>query len=96
MLCMFSLMVNFQVNKISELYFCLLFFFSSIANYSFTYPSCLNAGSVYGSLEFHKLTFSQNVKLRVGNNKISLLSITVGLPVSSLEIVTSLTIFNIF
>ncbi|WJX91005.1 hypothetical protein P8452_72843 [Trifolium repens] len=38
------------------------------------------SGTVYGSLEFPKLTFSQNVKLRVGNNKISLLSITVGLP----------------
>ncbi|GAU34773.1 hypothetical protein TSUD_205770, partial [Trifolium subterraneum] len=35
--------------------------------------------TVYGSLEFPKLTFSQNVKLRVGNNKISLLSISVGL-----------------
>ncbi|WJX97020.1 hypothetical protein P8452_78145 [Trifolium repens] len=37
-------------------------------------------GFVYGSLEFPKLTFCQNVKLRVGNNKISLLGITVGLP----------------
>ncbi|XP_058756150.1 beta-galactosidase-like [Vicia villosa] len=36
--------------------------------------------TVYGSLEFPKLTFSKNVKLNVGNNKISLLSITVGLP----------------
>ncbi|RHN64643.1 putative beta-galactosidase [Medicago truncatula] len=39
----------------------------------------INAGSVYGSLEFPKLTFSKNVKLRVGNNKISLLSVAVGL-----------------
>ncbi|XP_058729345.1 beta-galactosidase-like [Vicia villosa] len=38
------------------------------------------SGTVYGSLEFPKLTFSKNVKLNVGNNKISLLSITVGLP----------------
>lgn len=46
----------------------------------------MKAGSVYGSLEFPKLTFSKNVKLRVGNNKISLLSVAVGLPVSSLKI----------
>ncbi|CAJ2649876.1 unnamed protein product [Trifolium pratense] len=38
------------------------------------------SGTVYGSLEFPKLTFSKNVNLRIGNNKISLLSITVGLP----------------
>ncbi|XP_027919417.1 beta-galactosidase-like isoform X2 [Vigna unguiculata] len=38
------------------------------------------SGTVYGGLEFPKLTFSDGVKLRVGNNKISLLSIAVGLP----------------
>ncbi|XP_027329281.1 beta-galactosidase-like [Abrus precatorius] len=38
------------------------------------------SGTVYGGLEFPKLTFSDTVKLRVGNNKISLLSIAVGLP----------------
>ncbi|KAJ1400667.1 Glycoside hydrolase, family 35 [Sesbania bispinosa] len=38
------------------------------------------SGTVYGGLDFPKLTFSDNVKLRVGNNKISLLSIAVGLP----------------
>ncbi|KAH1100755.1 hypothetical protein GLYMA_13G104000v4 [Glycine max] len=38
------------------------------------------SGTVYGGLDSHKLTFSDSVKLRVGNNKISLLSITVGLP----------------
>ncbi|KAI4386958.1 hypothetical protein MLD38_004831 [Melastoma candidum] len=38
------------------------------------------AGTAYGSLEFPKLTFSQGVSLRVGVNKISLLSIAVGLP----------------
>ncbi|KAK7265368.1 hypothetical protein RJT34_32987 [Clitoria ternatea] len=38
------------------------------------------SGTVYGGLEFPKLTFSDSVKLRVGNNKISLLSIAVGLP----------------
>ncbi|MCI16617.1 beta-galactosidase 1-like, partial [Trifolium medium] len=36
--------------------------------------------TIYGSLEFPKLTFSQNVKLRPGVNKISLLSVAVGLP----------------
>ena len=40
-------------------------------------------GTVYGSLENPKLTFSNNVKLRAGINKISLLSTAVGLPVSS-------------
>ncbi|CAL5199249.1 unnamed protein product [Lathyrus oleraceus] len=38
------------------------------------------SGTEYGSLKFPKLTFSKNVKLNAGNNKISLLSITVGLP----------------
>ncbi|XP_045800001.1 beta-galactosidase 1-like [Trifolium pratense] len=38
------------------------------------------SGTIYGSLEFPKLTFSQNVKLRPGVNKISLLSVAVGLP----------------
>nr|KYP36940.1 Beta-galactosidase [Cajanus cajan] len=40
----------------------------------------LLSGTVYGGLDFPKLTFSDSVKLRVGNNKISLLSIAVGLP----------------
>ncbi|WCJ42674.1 Beta-galactosidase [Euphorbia peplus] len=38
------------------------------------------AGTSYGSLESPKLTFSQNVKLSAGVNKISLLSAAVGLP----------------
>ncbi|XP_014509817.1 beta-galactosidase isoform X2 [Vigna radiata var. radiata] len=38
------------------------------------------SGTVYGGLEFPKLTFSDRVKLRIGNNKLSLLSIAVGLP----------------
>ncbi|KAM1047110.1 hypothetical protein FF1_026467 [Malus domestica] len=38
------------------------------------------SGTVYGSLENPKLTFSQNVKLRPGINKLALLSISVGLP----------------
>lgn len=42
-------------------------------------------GTVYAGLENPKLTFSDNVKLRAGINKISLLSVSVGLPVSSLS-----------
>ncbi|CAI9114311.1 OLC1v1015007C1 [Oldenlandia corymbosa var. corymbosa] len=38
------------------------------------------SGTVYGSLENPKLTFSQGVNLKAGVNKISLLSIAVGLP----------------
>ncbi|KAF7142336.1 hypothetical protein RHSIM_Rhsim05G0021700 [Rhododendron simsii] len=38
------------------------------------------SGSSYGALENTKLTFSNNVKLRAGINKISLLSVAVGLP----------------
>ena len=41
-------------------------------------------GTVYGGLSSPKLKFSQNVKLTAGINKISLLSVAVGLPVSSL------------
>ncbi|KAK8602320.1 hypothetical protein V6N12_052131 [Hibiscus sabdariffa] len=38
------------------------------------------SGTVYGGLENPKLTFSNNVKLSPGINKISLLSVAVGLP----------------
>ncbi|KAL2539140.1 Beta-galactosidase 1 [Abeliophyllum distichum] len=38
------------------------------------------SGTTYGSLENPKLSFSQGVNLRAGVNKISLLSISVGLP----------------
>ncbi|CAK9134958.1 unnamed protein product [Ilex paraguariensis] len=38
------------------------------------------SGTVYGGLENPKLTYSDSVKLRAGINKISLLSIAVGLP----------------
>ncbi|KAA8540294.1 hypothetical protein F0562_024143 [Nyssa sinensis] len=38
------------------------------------------SGTIYGSLENPKLTFSEGVNLRAGVNKISLLSIAVGLP----------------
>ncbi|CAN6457178.1 unnamed protein product [Victoria cruziana] len=43
------------------------------------------AGSVYGSLENPKLTLTTSVKLWAGSNRIALLSIAVGLPVSFLE-----------
>lgn len=49
-----------------------------------TYASCLfvcTIGSTYGSLDNPKLTYSGNVKMGVGVNKISLLSVAVGLPV---------------
>jgi len=38
-----------------------------------------NSGNAYGSLENPKLTFSSQVKLRAGVNKIALLSVAVGL-----------------
>ncbi|CAI8606240.1 unnamed protein product [Vicia faba] len=38
------------------------------------------SGTVYGGLDNPKLTFSESVNLKVGNNKISLLSVAVGLP----------------
>ncbi|RYR20528.1 hypothetical protein Ahy_B03g065704 isoform C [Arachis hypogaea] len=38
------------------------------------------SGTAYGGLDNPKLTFSDSVKLRAGNNKISLLSVAVGLP----------------
>ncbi|KAI6679620.1 hypothetical protein NL676_033501 [Syzygium grande] len=38
------------------------------------------AGSVYGSLENPKLSFNDQVKLRAGINKLSILSVAVGLP----------------
>ncbi|CAN4098506.1 unnamed protein product [Withania somnifera] len=38
------------------------------------------AGTVYGSLKSQKITFNKAVNLRVGVNKISLLSIAIGLP----------------
>ncbi|GMN53119.1 hypothetical protein TIFTF001_022272 [Ficus carica] len=37
-------------------------------------------GKAYGSLDSPKLTFTQNIKLRVGVNKLALLSVAVGLP----------------
>ncbi|XP_041000720.1 beta-galactosidase 1-like [Juglans microcarpa x Juglans regia] len=38
------------------------------------------SGTAYGSLGFPKVTYSEGVKLRTGINKISLLSVAVGLP----------------
>ncbi|KAF9592378.1 hypothetical protein IFM89_014548, partial [Coptis chinensis] len=44
---------------------------------NFSLLSVFLAGTVYGSLENHKLTFISSVKLIAGINKISLLSIVV-------------------
>lgn len=41
---------------------------------------------VYGSLDNPKLTYSKNVNLRAGVNKVSLLSVSVGLAVSKKKI----------
>ncbi|EPS64494.1 beta-galactosidase, partial [Genlisea aurea] len=38
------------------------------------------SGYVYGSLDNPKLTYSKNVNMRAGTNKISILSVSVGLP----------------
>ncbi|KAK4352881.1 hypothetical protein RND71_028399 [Anisodus tanguticus] len=38
------------------------------------------SGNIYGGLDNPRLTYSGNVKLRAGSNKISLLSVAVGLP----------------
>ena len=75
-------MVNFQVVIYFQSSFWL--YYDNLRLYLSIF--CINAGTVYGGLEFPKLTFSDGVKLRVGNNKISLLSIAVGLPVSSLPL----------
>lgn len=42
-----------------------------------------STGTVYGGLANPKLTFSDKIKLRAGINKLALLSVAVGLPVSS-------------
>lgn len=46
-------------------------------------------GSVYGSLDNPKLSYSGNVKMGVGVNKISLLSVAVGLPVSENDLLVT-------
>ena len=65
------------------------FLFSVLILQFYLSISSMNAGTVYGGLEFPKLTFSDNVNLRAGNNKISLLSVAVGLPVSFLAFLIS-------
>lgn len=78
---MFLLMVNTQVYIYNYLH--------NIRKSDFVLPwiifyvlSWFLTGTVYGGLDNPKLTYSQNVKLRPGINKISLLSASVGLPVS--------------
>jgi len=61
--------------------FYLVFFYYKLQFYKLNF--CMIAGTVYGGLGNPKLTFSDNVNFRVGNNKLSLLSVAVGLPVSS-------------
>ena len=46
----------------------------------------MNVGTEYGGSENYKLTFSKYVTLRAGINKLSILSVAVGLPVSIFRI----------
>lgn len=41
------------------------------------------AGSAHGTREQRRFTFTEDVKFHAGKNRISLLSVAVGLPVSS-------------
>lgn len=48
-------------------------------------------GSAYGTREDRRVTYTGNVNLRAGSNRIALLSVAIGLPVgSSLRIVINL------
>jgi beta-galactosidase len=40
------------------------------------------SGTAYGSIDNTKITFNGKVKMWIGSNTISILSVTVGLPVS--------------
>lgn len=53
---------------------------------SSSYDTLSFSGTVYGSLKNQKITFNKPVNLRPGVNKISLLSVAVGLPVRSLSL----------
>lgn len=59
----------------------------------FMHGSGSTTGTVFGGLDNPKLTYNGNVNLRAGINKISLLSVAVGLPVS--EIAPSPVLFHI-
>lgn len=50
------------------------------------YGSGSTTGNVFGDLDNPKLTYNGNVNLRAGINKISLLSVAVGLPVSEIAL----------
>lgn len=86
MLCMFLSMVNYQVDGNNHYLDCHSnsYEFQFVPHLLLKCQFILIAGTVYGGLANPKLTFSQNVKLTAGINKISLLSVAVGLPVSSL------------
>lgn len=51
-------------------------------------------GSAYGTRENRRFTFTGNVNLHAGTNKLSLLSIAVGLPVSSLFLMSTVKNLN--
>jgi hypothetical protein len=55
--------------------------FSSSIHWAYYLYILFWSGTVHGSVDFPKLTFSESVRLRAGVNKISLLSVAVGLPV---------------
>lgn len=40
------------------------------------------SGTVYGSIDDPKLTYTGNVKMWAGSNTVSILSVSIGLPVS--------------
>lgn len=51
-------------------------------------------GSAYGTREDRRVTYTGNVNLRAGSNRIALLSVAIGLPVgSSLRILINLKVF---
>lgn len=63
---------------------------SSLANYR--NKKCnmlLNTGSAFGTREYNKFPYTKDIHLHAGVNKISLLSVAVGLPVSSLTLLSS-------
>lgn len=83
---MFSSTVNCQVNQEELLNKCLCLIIRLLTNSSFS----MTGVPVYGGLSNPKVTFSDNVKLTAGANKISLLSVAVGLPVSQFALLNSL------
>lgn len=75
-------MVNQQVLGLASYLRMKLSHLSMFIYFNFSIASGLLIGTVYGGLDNPKVTYTGNVKLRAGINKISLLSVAVGLPVS--------------